>query len=142
MKTTKLVVDYDYDFDVLALISAVKAHKLAWLINKLLNIQFCKAEDLCFDFVKESKLVITNYIYEREYGSIRLIKNKSCEFENTSKPYLIPELKEYDYFIQLHGEVKLFEPEDVIEKLKPLTLIQYIKKIDVNHLKSKENLIF
>jgi hypothetical protein len=52
MKTSKLIVDYDYDFEVLAFISPVKGHKMAWAINKVLNLRLCKAEDLCFDFIK------------------------------------------------------------------------------------------
>ncbi|MCR6640929.1 MAG: IPExxxVDY family protein [Sporocytophaga sp.] len=142
MKTTKLVVDYEYDFEFFAIISSVKAHKLAWSINKVLNINLCKQEDIKLDFIKDWKLVITNYIYEKEYSVFRLLKNRSCESENLPKPFLVPELKEYDYFIHMSGEVMLFETAELFEKLKELQIVQYVKKIEVNKLKSKENLIF
>jgi hypothetical protein len=70
------------------------------------------------------------------------LQNKSCEYINAAKPYLIPELKDYDYIIKLGGEPSLINREEIIKKLKGIQLIEYIKKIDINKLKSKENLIF
>jgi hypothetical protein len=142
MKASKLVVDHDYNFDVLALISSEKDYKLAWSLNKLLNIHLCKAEDLCLDFVKDSKIMITNFIFEKEYSSLRLLKNKSNEFNNISKPFLLPELKEYDYIIRIEGERTFLDVDIIIQKLKSLPAIQYLKRIEIHKLKSKENLIF
>ena len=142
MKTTKLVVDYDYDFKVLALISSVKAYKLAWAVNKLLNVQLCKSEDIHFDLLNESNLCFTNYVFETEYYSLRMVKNKACEFNNVSKPFFLPELKEYDFILMLGGEVFKEEYNIIIEKVKSLSIVQYIKYIEVENLKSKENLIF
>jgi hypothetical protein len=142
MKASKLIVDHDYDFEVLALISSEKDYKLAWSLNKLLNIHLCKAEDLCLDFVKDSKMMITNFLFEKEYSRLMLLKNKSNEFNNISKPFLLPELKEYDYIIRIDGERNFFNLEAIIEKLKSLPSIQYLKKIEIHKLKSRENLIF
>jgi len=142
MKSTKLIVEYDYEFEVLAVISSVKDYKLAWAINKCLTINLCKTEDICLDFVKEGRLLISNFIFETEYTTFRLLKNKSFEVSRTSKPYLIPELKDYDYLIQISGESIAYNGDVIIEKLKELSLVEYIKKVDIKNLKSKENLIF
>ena len=142
MKSTKLIVEYDYDFEVLALISSVKAYKLAWFLNKALNIKLCKSEDLYFDFIKEGSIVISNYIYQTEFSIFRLLKNKSCEHFNTSKPYLLPELKKYDYVIQLSGEAPMFSLDKLQDTLKHIPSVEYVKLIDINTIKSKENLIF
>lgn len=142
MKSTKLIIEYDYDFEVLALISSVKDYKMAWSLNKALHINLCKTEDLCLDFVKESRLLITNFIFETEYTTFRLLKNKSHEFGRIQKPYLVPELKDYDYLIKISGEGVSLSVPNIIERLKELPVIEYIKQIDVQNLKSKENLIF
>lgn len=142
MKSTKLIVEYDFDFEVLAVISSVKDYKLAWAINKRLTINLCKTDDICLDFVKEGRLLISNFIFETEYTTFRLLKNKSFEASRTSKPYLIPELKDYDYLIMISGESIAYNGDVLIEKLKELPLVEYIKKVDIKNLKSKENLIF
>ena len=141
-KTIKLVVDYDYDFDLIGIISPLKGHKLGWCINNELRIDLRKDDDLYIDFLHEGQLVIIHYIYETEYSNFRLIKNKSCEFANIASPYLIPELKEYDYFIQIKDESGVYSVSGIINKLKHINGIEYIKEIETENLKSKDNLIF
>jgi hypothetical protein len=142
MKSTRLVVEYDYDFEVLAVISSVKDYKLAWAINKCLNIHLYKAEDICLEFVRDGRLLISNFIFETEYTTFRLLKNKSFEVSRNSKTFLIPELKDYDFLIKISGESIAFSGETISEKLKELPMVEYIKKVDIINLKSKENLIF
>ncbi|HWZ21708.1 MAG TPA: IPExxxVDY family protein [Cytophagaceae bacterium] len=142
MKTIKLSVDYDFDFEVIGLITSLKGYKLAWSINNELRIDLKKEEDISIDFLKEGKLVIINYNFKTEYSNFRLIKNKSCEFVNIASPYLIPELKEYDYFIQLQDENSFLSTPSIKEKLNNISAIEYIKIIETENLKSKDNLIF
>ncbi len=141
-KTIKLVVEYDYDFDLIGIIAPLKGHKLAWYLNNELRVDLKKEDDLYIDFVNEGQLVIINYIFETEYSNFRLIKNKSCEFANIASPYLIPELKEYDYFILVKDESGTFSVPEAMEKLKNISGIEYIKEIETENLKSKDNLIF
>ncbi len=142
MKPIKLVVEYDFDFEIIGLITSLKGHKLAWAINNELKIELRKQEDINIDFLHEGQLVIINYIYQTEYSNFRLIRNKSCEFVNIASPFLIPELKEYDYFIQLEDESSSFSVSEIKEKLKNISGIEYIKVIETENLKSKDNLIF
>ncbi len=142
MKATKLLIEYDFDFEVIGLITSLKGHKLAWCINNQLRIDLKKEEDVNIDFLKEGKLVIINYVYNTEYSNFLLIKNKSCEFINIASPYLVPELKEYDYFIRLQNENKDLNALSIIEEIKKISGIEYIKEIETENLKSKDNLIF
>ena len=142
MKPIKLVVEYDFDFEIIGLITSLKGHKLAWGINNELKIELKKEEDIIIDFLNEGQLVIINYIYQTEYSNFRLIRNKSCEFVNIASPFLIPELKEYDYFVQLQDESGIFGVSEIREKLNKITGIEYIKVIETQNLKSKDNLIF
>lgn len=141
MKASKLIVELDYDFEVCSLISVLKSHKLAWIINQVLNINLTKKEDLLFEFVKDkSKLYFINYKFETDFSYFRLIKNKSCEYYNSIKPYLIPELKEYDYLL-LYSQSQILD-KTIINKLKNVPDLEYVNKVELNTLKSKENLIF
>jgi hypothetical protein len=141
MKAFRLDVSHDYGFEVLALISPEKDYKLAWNINKLLNIKFQRDPDLCLDFDQGNKLVFSNFKYDTEYAGLRLLRNRSFDSRD-SKPFLLPELKEYDYIIKSEGEKNIFNMKEIAEKLKSLSIIQFIRKIEIHTLKSKENLIF
>jgi len=141
MKALRLLINHDYDFEVLALISHEKDYKLAWNINKLLNIKFQRDQDLCLEFGKGNKLIFSNFKYDNEHAGLRLLRNRSYDSQD-SKPFLLPEFKEYDYIIKSEGEKDIFNMKEIAEKLKSLSIIQFIRKIEIHTLKSKENLIF
>lgn len=141
MKVTKLIVDYDYSFLLAAIISPVKEFRLAWHINHCLEIDLCKGRDLEYNFVKQGRILISNFLFESEYTTFRLLKNKACESNNTQKPYLIPELKEYDFFLQVAGEIDTIDTNDFFLKLKSTEVIQYVESINIEKLKSKDNFI-
>ena len=142
MKSARLVVDFDYDFTLLGIISSAKEYTLAWHINQLIKTHLIKSEDINLQFQNDCNILVSCYLYSTEYSDIRLIKNKSIEFSNIAKPYLIPELKEYDFFIHILNEGTVFETEGMLELLQSCSTIQYVRKIDVEELKSKDNLIF
>jgi hypothetical protein len=142
MKTNKLELDYDYDFEFIGMISSLKGHKLAWDLNKEMNILLKKEDDIKLSFLNDASIVIVSYKYTIKYSYFRLIKNKSTEFTNIASPFLLPELKEYDYFIQVGGEGRAFESEGVMLKLKNISGVEFTKYLEVENLKSKDNLIF
>jgi hypothetical protein len=142
MKANKLVVDFDYSFKMLGIISSAKEYKLAWNINQMLKMHLVKSEDINLQFQNDCNILVSTYLYSTEYSEVRLLKNKSIEFTNIAKPYLIPELKDYDYFIHILDEGCIFDEFWIVEQLKSCNSIQYIKVIDVSELKSKDNLIF
>ncbi|WMJ75064.1 IPExxxVDY family protein [Cytophagaceae bacterium ABcell3] len=142
MKPVKLSVEYEFDFEILGIISPVKDYKLALHINRCLDISLKRDEDINLEFLKEGKIVISCFLSESEYSCLRLLKNKSVEHSNVAKPYLIPELKEYDYFIHLSGEGDMWDADETVSKLREIPIIQYIQKLNTSNLKSRENLIF
>ena len=79
MKTFKLEVDYDYEFDLFGLVSSSKEYKLAWSLNKSFNIRLIKQQDLSYDFINKGRLVISNYLHMTEHRTIRLFRNKSVD---------------------------------------------------------------
>lgn len=141
MKKKKLLVEYEYDFSLLAVVSNVREYKLAWAINQELHIKLVKENDLHFNFLNEQNLIVSNYKFATEHTTFRLLKNKSVQEEN-SNAFLIPELSGFDFLIMIQGEGDFFEGINVEHALKGISVIQYISKVSIHQLKSKENLIF
>jgi hypothetical protein len=42
MKKSKLLIDYEFDFELLGLSASAKGYKLAWELNQVLGIQLVK----------------------------------------------------------------------------------------------------
>lgn len=142
MKKNKLIVEYEYDFHLLGVISPGKEYKLAWLINEVLGIRLIKAKDLVLEFLNNKNIIISNYLFKTEHSIFRLIRNKSYGRNNEGQSYLLPELKDFDYLIIFKGFEDTYNTSEIIDKLKLIKEIQYLQKIEINALKSKENLIF
>ncbi|WP_370539754.1 IPExxxVDY family protein [Algoriphagus sp. Y33] len=51
MKKAKLLIEHTYDFELLGLVSPVKDYKMAWLINRELDLNLIKYDDLLLEFM-------------------------------------------------------------------------------------------
>lgn len=139
--TKKLIVEYEYDFYLIGIVSPVREYKLAWLINKTLGIHLVKKQDLDINFINNS-LIISNFKSGIGHGMYRLLKNQSVD-EPVGKPYyLLPELKNFDFLLMISDESNTIAVEDILEKLRQIPEIYYVVQTDLSHLDSRENLIF
>jgi hypothetical protein len=142
MKKRKLKAEFDYDFSVFGIISALKGYKLAWLLNSKLDLQLDKAEDIKIEFLKSQNLLISNYLYETEHCSFRLLKNKSVGKYGKNSAFLVPEMNQFDFLIILSGFENTLTNQALKEKISLIPGVQYVRPFSVESLKSKENLIF
>ncbi|WP_439881680.1 IPExxxVDY family protein [Pontibacter sp. MBLB2868] len=142
MRTLRLDIEYDYTFNLFGLVSPVKEYKLAWALNRLFDMRLAKQQDLYYDLLGKDCLIISNYQYITDHSIIRLFKNKALGPSTLKKPFLLPDIKEYDYVLQISGEMQLLYPPSFISTLLATSLVQYIKQFDPLTLKFKENLIF
>ena len=142
MGKKRLIVSYEIDFDLYGLIASLKDYKLAWLLNKALNIHFVKEPDLVLDFVSGGRLVLCNYYYQTEHFSIRLIRNKDVEQTGVQTNYLIPEMNNFNYILQIRGIEYLMSILEFEKTIRSIAEVEYLAAIDIGKLKSKENLIF
>ena len=140
MKNFTLDVEYDYDFKLFGLVSSNKEYKLAWHICQYLHIRLVKKPDLVYDFINKGKLVISQYLYTTEHSTFRLLRNKSTVLGSLKKPFLLPEIKDYDYIVQISGEMAN-QIDEVFAKLRALDTVQYIKEFDPESFKFKDNLL-
>jgi len=141
MKNFTLDVEYDYDFKLFGLVSSSKEYKLAWHISKFLNIRLIKQQDLVYDFLNKGRLVISHYLYRTEHSTFRLLRNKSMVLGTLKKPFLLHEIKDYDYIVQISGLMADEYLDEIKEKLRSLATIQYLKEFDPVSFQYKDNLL-
>lgn len=141
MAKNRLHVEYNFDFLLLAINSNIKAYKLAWSINKDLSLALTKEENIEIGFKGDKSLSIQNFMDKNDFRTIRLLKNRA-DGNDDSIAYLLPELKNFDYFITLENESNTLDENIFIRGLKEIPFVQFITKIDLQTLKSKDNLIF
>lgn len=142
MKKRKLEAEFDYDFLLFGIISAIKEYKLAWLLNSQLDVQLDKVKDIEIEFLQSQNLIISNYLYETEHSNLRLLKNKSMDQIEDNSAFLVPELKRFDYFLIIRGFEDTFASLDLKNKISSIPKVQYVQNFSIEKLKSKENLIF
>ncbi|MCH7402954.1 IPExxxVDY family protein [Belliella kenyensis] len=140
MKKTKLLVDNIYDFELLGFIAPLKDYKMAWVINNCLDMNLVKSKDFELQFLDDTAMIISQYMIEKEHGYVQLLKNRSVN-QNVNVRYLIPELKIMDYFLLIQDYTEELDINLYIERLSKSNLIQNVVKLDVNKIKSKENLL-
>jgi hypothetical protein len=142
MKTLTLDCDFDCDFDLFGVVSSSRDHKLAWALNRALSLRLVKQQDLIYDLLNRGRLVISNYLHATETATLRLLRNRSVDPSPLKKPFLAPDIKEYDYLIQVQNGTGLLDAEELLERLSQLPVVQYVCRFDPNSLKFKENFQF
>ena len=141
MKMLTLDVEYDCDFDLFGIVSSSREHKLAWTLNSTLRLRLVKQQDLIYDLLAQGRLVISNYLHATENLSLRLFRNRSVDPSPLKKPFLAPDIKEYDYLLAVSNGSGHLADEELMQCLTALDAVQYVCQFDPNTLKYKETLI-
>jgi hypothetical protein len=139
MKKSKLVIDYEYDFELIGIRSSSKGYKLAWQINHALGIQLIRKPDLAVEFKKGDEKNFSFYEHETLLNRLKLFKNKPIDADSR-KYFLVPEFPHFDFIILIQME----EPvrTKVLEQLKHISSIELAANIPLEGLKSKSNFVF
>jgi hypothetical protein len=140
MGKNRLIFDPDYDFELYGIISSSKEYKLAWAINKQLEIHLVKQEDVHLNFLKEGSVTVSNYLFESGNSKYMLIRNKLYNQIDNKTAFLLPELQKFDFLLTKKGAIR--DQSDIISKIKEIPLVNFVSRFLVNDIKSKENLIF
>mgnify|MGYP001270466876 FL=1 len=137
---SKLVLDLDFDFDfsLFGISSHVSNYRLAWGINKLLEIDLERVDDvdLSFDSNQKGNFSLYRFDDEESYTVFHLLSNR-CDIG-----YLIPELKQIDFFIQYWGPMVKKELSSFKDELREIPSVLASMQIDPMELKSRNNLLF
>src|ERR1700730_4285853 len=134
-----LKFEIDLDFVLIAITTSLKDYRICYLINKFLNFNFIKIPDLAVDIYRnESTILFSLYHYnwETTETDFYFIANKGTE------GYLIPEMKEADYFLLIKNYIDEQDLDNIILTLNKIPEIVAAVKIDPKKIKSRENLLF
>ena len=141
MKTFTLDVDYECDFTLFGLVSSTRDYTLAWTLNRALRLRLTKQPELLLNLLSRGRLVFTHYLYATETLTLRLLRNRSVAPSALKKPFLAPDIKEYDYLLAVSNGSGALADDALLEHLTALDAVQYACQFDPNTLKYKENLI-
>lgn len=142
MSKNRLSVEYDFGFDLIAITASVKEYKLAWNLNQELGINLNKLENIEIVFLEHKLMSISNFTSKTAHQTIRLIKNRAENHVEKFNAFLIPELRNSDYFILVEDESDTFDLNSFMAKIKQIPFMQFVVSVEAATLKSKENLIF
>jgi hypothetical protein len=148
------------DYHLIAIYTILEDYRLAYFLNRELEILLHKSEFDIQSFVKEGSTSFARYTYEDEEKAITwdLVQNKN-EVENSgnniitdlfsnsnnsfsSLAYLLPEHKKVDFFLKIENAANEIDLKKVITKISAIEGIKMVYTVDKNKIKSKNNLIF
>lgn len=161
MPAHKLVLDevFDESYKLIAIHCSVEEYKLAYLLNKYLNLKLARSrKDIDFQ-IDGMRILFALYTYEDQlkYCTFSLVSNVSkAEFKSDTKSnslfglkettfkknYLLPEFKKVDFFLKIDEEIEGVSEKLLLERIKEIPQVSLAYSIEDHQIKSKENLIF
>ncbi|MES2265509.1 MAG: IPExxxVDY family protein [Bacteroidota bacterium] len=134
-----LKFEIDLDFVLIAVTTSLKDYRICYHINKCLNFNFTRVDDLTLDTSVNSKPLLFSlyhFSWETTETDFYFIGNKGSE------GYLVPEMREADYFIMIKNYIDDDDLDNVLSCLNKIPEIVAAVKIDPKKIKSRENLLF
>jgi hypothetical protein len=154
------IEDFDeIDYQLIAIHSTLEDYRLAYYINQNLPINLKKGNCNIQISNKEGETQFTRFIFEDSKDiSWNLVQNKNDVFapsqnsnqglfaesnnKFSTKIYLIPEFKKVDFFLKIeNGEVKI-DVSKITNCIKKIDRVSTVYAVEVEKIKSKNNLIF
>ena len=140
IRKNKLEIEYSYDFELLGIRTSLKGYKLAWQLNKILNTNLAKQQDLVIHLKKGVTTSYDHYSFQTPMNAVHLFRNRPSESENTAIE-LVPEFPHFDYIIMTQSEERL-SGNRLKEFLRAVPSIELATLIPLSALKSKDNFLF
>ncbi|MEP6735347.1 MAG: IPExxxVDY family protein [Chryseolinea sp.] len=140
MKKSKLIIDYDFDFELMGVVSSAKGYKLAWEMNQTLKINLVKQPDLIVGFKNNEEKSFAHFAHQTQLNRLKVFKNKPSE-QDAGKYFLIPEFPHFDFIILADMEEQNNDHQ-LIDMIRSIASIQLVAGIPLDGLKSKSNFIF
>ncbi len=135
-----LKFEIDLDFVLIAVTASLKDYRACYLINKHLNFNFVRVDDLVVDNLNggNTKGYFSLYTcnWEASETDFYFIANKGNE------GYLVPEMRKVDFFIMIKNYIDETDLDNLISGLNKIPEIVTALKIDPKKIKSRENLLF
>jgi len=149
----------EIDYQLIAIHSSLEDYRLAYYINQNLPINLQKENCNIQISNKEGETQFTRFVFEDSKDiAWNLVQNKNDDFvalqdsnqglfaetnnKFSTKIYLIPEFKKVDYFLKIeNGEVNI-DVSKIANCIKKIDRVSTVYAVEVEKIKSKNNLIF
>jgi hypothetical protein len=139
MKKSKLIIDYEFDFSLWGITTSARGYKLAWDINRLLDVRLVRQPDLVVGFRNSEDKSFAYYAYETTLNRLKLFKNRPTDGD-PGKYFLIPEFPHFDFIILAAMEEHY--AENLVDTLRSIPAVELVASIPMEGLKSKSNFVF
>lgn len=150
------IVDFSsIDYELIAIHTSIEDYRLAYFLNKELNTKLCKKIQNIAIETPEGESAFNHFFYDDDKKDIQwsLIENKTSIisthkkstgfFENIEvNVYLLPEYKKADFLLKIENVDSYFKIKEVTKKIESINHVSMSYLLDVDSLKSKNNLIF
>ena len=137
-KVHKLTEKEDYRFKLAGISSAENDYKLSWSLNQFLGINLVRINNLeIYHKRLDDKQAFSQFEYvdEETLLQFRLISNRSVN------GYLLEEMTNLDYLLQISGDIDDRWMEDLIAKMNSIDGIILAFPLDPTTLKSRKKLL-
>jgi len=155
------IEEYDeIDYLLIAIHTSLEDFRLAYFINKNLPISLKKSNFNIHIFNKDGETQFSRFIFEDKKTSVSwdLIQNRNdillspqkvnqglfaeSKSKFSRKTYLLPEFKTVDYFLKIDNDDLYIDVSKITRQIKKIERISTVYSVDVEKIKSKNNLIF
>ena len=149
----------EIDYQLIAIHTSLEDYRLAYYINQNLPITLKKNNCNIQISNKEGETQFTRFVFEDSKDiAWNLVQNKNDVFvpsqtsnqglfsesnnKFSTKIYLIPEFKKVDFFLKIeNGEVNI-DVSKITNSIKKIDRVSTVYAVEVEKIKSKNNLIF
>ncbi|MBP0905648.1 IPExxxVDY family protein [Mariniflexile gromovii] len=160
MAVHKLILDDifdEVDCTLIAIHCTIEDYRLAYLLNKNLSTNLARRRsnlDFSFNnatysiFEWEDSKQLINWSLVSNICKTEILKKHnfnslfSAEEKVIQTTYLVPEYKAVNYFLKIDNEFSLSKENNILKKILEVQQVATAYSIDINQLKSKDNLIF
>lgn len=141
MKKTiiKLTDVPDASFELIGISSHENDYRLSWAINSQLNINFNRIDNFS---VKDEKTQLRKEFSQYEYNDEEALIKLLLLSNRSENGYLLPELKNMDFFIVLLGETDKNYIQNFVKELQKVNIVSIATQIEISSLKSIKKMIF
>lgn len=161
MATQKIYIHEfeESDYEVIAIHTTLEDSRLAYHINRQLEVLLARSEEDLQIQVKDGLTGLSRFEFydEAQFITWNLVQNKSeianvtsgagdlfasLQEEIATTVYLLPEFKKVDYLLKIENLEDDLDVEALVKKISDIEWVSLAYCIDKDKLKSKHNLIF
>ena len=150
----------EIDYNLIAIHTSLEDYRLAYFLNHRLGLNLSKSPNDIQINVKEGETNFSRFSYTvaEADNCWNLIQNKSevissksgekqnlffnVPMEMATKTFFLPEFKKVDYFLKIENNDEISSISEIQLLINTIESISTVYSVDVNQIKSKNNLIF